>query len=433
MPYKSLTEEIIREGQAADVRNKALAEDLRVSLPGKIAAARVAIAQAKEQDKQRLVTAIADRQRAFLGTMPPGRAFVAPAEGKIGAIVFGPGDDYESSGNDLSLDVDRLGLSGGLAPQFVTLNEDAEAKAKLTSAFAKLKAAGASTVYIFYPYRSYSWEGPVAFRPRTENVLLQSRTVANQDYPQVQAELQQAKAEMDAAERAYNADLAQTRSKGTGNGLSALTSLPGSLATASRYNKAQNRFYQLRDQLGAMSAQTTNQTRATITTGDISYQLVLNAPLVIFACDTVTARCAERERPVNFDITIDRPLVVYPGEPSADARKQQLEAAQKKLRGYRSQMEFGFPASSLGDFFQGYSQTMPVSRLVDYLFKTDESERKAFEARQAGLIAKSEATFQQIGAIAPGLTGRYLYGDIVDQARARTQEAERRSKQRGLE
>ncbi len=435
-PYKPLMDSIVAGAKAGDERNMVWAAEQRANLGTRIEGIKTRLAKAKEDEKRMAAMALVNRQNAFLATIPTVKA--APAIGafapvlpqQAGVIFFGNNSEPDYS---ISVDEDLLELSPTLPLK--TANDDDLIKQKegLKRAVEELKLAGAKTLYLFYFDRRHMWRGPVAFRPRTERVLLSSTTVDNPEYASAEAEMNAAKSAMDSAQSAYDIENRRANSGGYGTGAAALAGLAPGIAAANRLSKAQTRYYAARDRFGRMSPQTKNESWANAAMGDISYHVKARFPLVMYACDLATSSCAEKERVVEHEAEADRPLTYYTGETSATLRKQQIDGANKTLYDFEKKLNFGFSVAALGDYFKGANMAIPLDKITEYTAFADKIETKAFDASTAALDAKRAPIYVMIKELASSLPRGYQARDVITTAIAEAQVAERRSTLQGLE
>ncbi len=445
---KPRVDQLIDYAKARQDRIDKLAADLRVELKPRYAAQiahREQAARQKEQEdlakKQRAAAearALIDgRQTAFLvanpGSAKAARPFSAPVDnGKVGVVYFGFSSD-DSGSDTITVDEDKLGLAPNLPAEYAMGEDVVEQKKLFSESYAKLKAAGATTIYVFYVDRRLVWEGPLAFRPRSERILISSQVQNNPEYPQAEAEFKAADRDLDAAQRAYDAEVSRSNSGGYGTGSAALAGIGPGLAAANRLNKAQTRRRLALERLGRMKPQTKTENWATAAFGDVTYRYALHYPLVIYACDGASDLCAERERLVEHDVTVERPLLYYPGESQVELRKQQIKAADEKMFAYRDKLQFGFSTASLGSFFEGTTQKLPATKLIDYTTYADKVEEKAFEGRNATFNQQRKAVAAAVAPLYPSLPRPFQNGHILNQIVSEAAEAKREEKLQGLE
>lgn len=417
----------------------------KATIGGKYATA-VAMMETRKKQKKQEETALSSnqiqsRQQAFLAG-PKGAAFRAKAGGTFikpattdqTAILY-LGLDGEGSGYDLQVDDSSFGLPAGVEPSGIWYATPEAGKTQLAAELTKLSKSGVRTVYILYMDRMDLWEGPVSFSPRAENVLLSSTTSANPDYARVQREMQQAKYDYDRAQAAYYAVASRANNGGYGTSTAdVLTGVTDTISASKKLENARTRYETLNRQFSGMSAQNTSESRVNVTLGDVNYRSELRRPLVILACDLVTAMCSEKERLVNHSVTVRVPMAIVPGEAQFETRKAQVKTAQAQLFEYQKKLQFGFSLGQLGDFMNGTTRAVPQTLLIDYLQFANKKATEQFEIDFAQDIAKNSAVNASIAQAATTLPQRYddVFG-IVSAALGAKQEAERKQGLQGLE
>ncbi|MBK8373696.1 MAG: hypothetical protein IPN50_00110 [Sphingomonadales bacterium] len=409
--------------------------------------AALASVEARNKQKKQEETALASnqirtRQQAFLAgpkgapfRAKAGAVFSKPATTDQTAVLYLGFDREDGNGYEFMIEDDMFGLPAGVEPGGVWFENPELGKPQLTAEFAKLAKAGTRTVYVLYMDRMDLWEGPISFTPRTENVLMSSTTSANPDYARVQRELQQAKIDFDRAQAEYDAVASRANSGGYGSStVGAVSGVFDSIGAGSKLENARTRYETLNRQFTGMSAQNTSETRANISLGDVTYRSELRRPLVIFACDLVTAMCSEKERTVNHSVSVQVPMAIVPGEAKFDSRKGQVKTARTQINEYEKKLQFGFSLDQLGDFMNGTTRAVPLSLLLEYVQYADKEGTKAFEASLADVIAKNTVANGAIAQAATTLPQRYedVFGMVRNAAGAK-REAERKQGLQGLE
>lgn len=433
-PWKDFVENAWTVSKAQDAQTKIWADDMRINLAGRIDAVKAGIAARQEAKARRFVDANFANMTTFLET-PAGqlgrkatKPFAVPTGG-AGVIVTGYDSEYSGG---LSIDFD-MAATGAVGEAEVIQAGEVD-KASLAAAIGRLKAKGASTVYIVDLAREDSYTGATAARSSEEQTLVSSTVSDNPEYARLTRDLQQARRDEAAAKVEYDQMNAKANSGGYGTGAAAAIGMIDVVSKSNKYSDAQNRRISLENQLAGSSAQTTNNSYAILPTGQVDMQSRFVGLLPIIACDVVTAMCAEKVKPVAIENKAVMPLVVIKGSSNSKALIDQANKAFATLEGDEKARSFGITPEAMGNFVAGTGMRLPMGSLAEYINYSGEQFLKVVKADFAADVAQNNAVALQLAPVAVKLRASGVgYNDptgLIGQAEEAASKAER---QKGLQ
>ncbi len=428
-------EELTWAQQIRDARSAKLA--VLVQKEQQALAAAEQKAAAEKQLKAALEAEAGLRREAYAAT-PKGKtagvtmaakAFVAPADNSTAAVKI----IQDSENSRFALDTDLLELPTGNDPIYVGPNDQAE----IDSAVAKLKAEGVKTLYVVDLTRWQDWKGPVSAKISSAEITVSTSVRDNPEYPQLVQQLKVARQEEAIAKAEYDRMSATANSGGYGTGTAgAIAGIFSAVSDGSRYSNAQTKVLRLEEALRRTEPQIRTTTKARVGFADSKFQSTFSGRVVVAACDLTVSRCAERERVIESDITVDQPLVLVQGDPDYARRTAEDKAATVEIKKQReTYSQIGFSTSAMGKYVDGLPMFVPIGHLAAWHSYAFEDFDKRFNQRNAQKTAAKKALTTELVPVAASLEG-VKFGDptgAIRQASETVATEERRKNVQGLE
>lgn len=364
-------------------------------------------AVADKQRKAMLDAEAGQRREAFAAT-PKAKAagvtlaaksFTAPADTASVAVML----ISDSENSRFDLDTGLLELPTGTDPIYVGPND----QLTIDKEVAKLKTEGVKTLYVVDLTRWQEWSAPISAKISNAQITVSTSVRDNPEYPQLVEQLKVARQELAVAKAEYDRTSATANSGGYGTSTAGVvTGIFAAVSDGSRYSDAQTKVARLEESIRRTDPKIRTTTTANVGFADSQFHSIFSGRVAVAACDLTLARCAERERVIESEITVERPLVLVEGDPDYARRSAVEKSAVAELQKTRDTSgQVGFSTAAMGKYIDGLPMFVPIANLAAWHSFAFDDFNKRFNQRNAEKVAANTMLAKQLSPVAVSLNG----------------------------
>lgn len=327
------------------------------------------------------------------------KSFTAPADtGSVAVMLISDSENHR-----FDLDTGLLELPTGTAPIYVGPND----QLTIDKEVAKLKTEGVKTLYVVDLTRWQEWSAPISAKISNAQITVSTSVRDNPEYPQLVEQLKVARQELAVAKAEYDRTSATANSGGYGTSTAGVvTGIFAAVSDGTRYSDAQTKVARLEEAIARTDPKIRTTTMANVGFADSQFHSIFSGRVAVAACDLTVARCAERERVIESEITVERPLVLVQGDPDYARRSAVEKSAVAQLEKTRDTSgQVGFSTAAMGKYIDGLPMFVPIANLAAWHSFAFDDFNKRFNQRNAENIAANTMLAKQLSPVAASLNG----------------------------